>query len=295
VLSKLATDFKAEPPSDGVQLWHAGRFSFAVGAESAPVVMGIVNVTPDSFSDGGRYADSTAAIAHAEQMSHDGAQILDVGGESTRPGSPAVDLDTELSRVLPVISALAKRGHCVSIDTKKPQVMRAAIDAGASIVNDVYALRAEGALECCAASDVGIVLMHMQGEPGTMQQAPQYADVLREVGTFLIERAQACESAGIAQRRIAIDPGFGFGKTVDHNLQLTRQLQWLTNIGYPVVAGWSRKSTLGAITGRAAANERIAASIAAALVCIERGARLVRVHDVRETVDAVKVWRVFTS
>jgi dihydropteroate synthase len=276
-------------------MWHCGRFSFAVDSadsqETAPIVMGIVNVTPDSFSDGNQFLDANAAISQGERLAEEGAQILDVGGESTRPGSLAVSIEEELQRVIPVISALAKRGHCLSIDTKKPGVMRAAIEAGASIVNDVYALRAPEAVKACAASDVGIVLMHMQGEPGTMQHAPQYEDVVREVSEFLRERALVCERAGIARERIAIDPGFGFGKTTSHNVELTRGLGKLVASGYPVLAGWSRKRSIGELTGRTVASERVSGSIAAALACVARGARIVRVHDVRETVDALKVWR----
>jgi dihydropteroate synthase len=280
-------------------MWHCGRFSFAIGGAdplaNPPIVMGIVNVTPDSFSDGNQYLDANAAISHGEQLIEEGAHILDVGGESTRPGSKAVSVDEELGRVIPVISAFAKRGYCVSIDTKKPDVMRAAMDAGASIVNDVYALREPKAIEVCAASNVGIVLMHMQGEPDTMQQAPQYDDVVREVADFLRDRAKACERAGMARERIAIDPGFGFGKTTAHNIELTRGLARLVELGFPVLAGWSRKRTIGELTGRSVASERISGSVAAALACVSRGARIVRVHDVRETVDALKVWHALGS
>jgi dihydropteroate synthase len=282
-------------PRNAVQvpfrLWRAGSFEFLLEETAPVVVMGIVNVTPDSFSDGGQHFDEKRAIAHAESLIAEGAHILDVGGESTRPGAPAVDAATEIARVVPVITALAARGFCVSVDTKKAEVMRAAIAAGASVVNDVYALRAPDAAAVCAESNVGVVLMHMQGEPGTMQQAPHYDDVVTEVRDFLIGRAQVCEAAGIARERVAIDPGFGFGKTVEHNIALTRGLAALHTRGYPVVAGWSRKSTLGALTGRTVASERVSASVAAALACVARGARIVRVHDVRETVDALKVWQ----
>jgi dihydropteroate synthase len=274
-----------------VKRWRAGSFEFSLEADAPILVMGIVNVTPDSFSDGGQHFDEKRAVAHAESLIVDGAHILDVGGESTRPGAPAVDTATEIARVIPVITALAARGYCVSVDTKKPEVMRAAIAAGACIVNDVYALRAPDAVAACAQSNVGMVLMHMQGEPGTMQKAPHYDDVVIEVRDFLFERAQVCEAAGIARERIAIDPGFGFGKTEEHNITLTRGLRTLLTQGYPVVAGWSRKSTLGALTGRSAASERVTASVAAALACVARGARIVRVHDVRETVDALKIWQ----
>jgi dihydropteroate synthase len=294
VPSELSHDFSGGVQTNADQdqrVWRAGSFSFDVSAQAQTVVMGIVNVTPDSFSDGGLYFDPNHALKHAEQLIYDGAQILDVGGESTRPGAPAVDAATEMARVIPLIKALAAQGHCVSIDTRKATVMRAAIDAGASVVNDISALAAEGALELCANGGVGVVLMHMQGEPGTMQREPHYDDVLRDVSTFLRLRIDACIHAGIASDRIAIDPGFGFGKTMAHNIALTQQLDQLVAVGYPVVAGWSRKSTLGALTGRSVASERVSASVAAALACVARGARMVRVHDVRETVDALKVWR----
>jgi len=270
--------------------WQAGRFDWPLGPAAPVLVMGIVNVTPDSFSDGGQHSSPQAAIRHGQQLAAEGAHILDVGGESTRPGAPEVGVDDELRRVLPVVQALAGLGHCVSIDTRKPEVMRAALAAGASIVNDVMALTAPGAAEVCAASDAGVVLMHMRGEPRSMQAAPHYDDVVAEVAGYLVQRADACVAAGIARERIALDPGFGFGKTPEHNLVLTRGLAAITALGYPVLAGWSRKSTLGAITGRTVAHERVAASVAAALACVARGARIVRVHDVAATVDALKVW-----
>ena len=277
-------------------IFAAGRFRLRWGiapdGKVEPVlVMGIVNVTPDSFSDGGAHFDTAAAIAHGERLIAEGAHMLDVGGESTRPGAAEVSLDEERRRVLPVIAALAARGYCVSVDTRHAALMREAIDAGASIVNDVAALRGPGAIEVCAASDVGVVLMHMQGEPGTMQRAPTYDDVVQEVGDFLRDRARACEAAGIAPNRIVIDPGFGFGKTVEHNLELTRRLDELVSTRYPLLAGWSRKRTLGDLTGRQIPAQRAAASIAAACACVERGASIVRVHDVAPTVDALKVWR----
>jgi dihydropteroate synthase len=282
-------------PQNAVQvpfrLWRASSFEFSLEEAAPVIVMGIVNVTPDSFSDGGQHFDEKRAIERAETLIAEGAHILDVGGESTRPGAPAIDASTEIARVVPVIAALSSRGYCISVDTKKTEVMRAAIAAGASIVNDVYALRAAGAVAACAESKVGVVLMHMQGEPGTMQQSPHYENVVTEVRDFLYTRAGVCEAAGISRERIAIDPGFGFGKTVDHNVALTRGIDALLNRGYPVVAGWSRKSTLGGLTGRTVASERVSASVAAALACVARGARIVRVHDVRETVDALKVWQ----
>jgi dihydropteroate synthase len=252
-------------------------------------VMGVVNVTPDSFSDGGQFADSAAAIAHARRLRDDGAAIIDVGGESTRPGAAAVPEDVELARVLPVIEALAGDGAIVSVDTMKPGVMRAAIAAGASMVNDVRALQAPGAVAAVAAGNAAVCLMHMQGEPRSMQAEPRYGDVVAEVSAFLRARAAACEAAGVARERIAVDPGFGFGKTVAHNLQLLRELRTIAALGYPVIAGLSRKSTLGVLTGRVP-GERLAASVAAALAAVEHGAAIVRVHDVLETVDALKVW-----
>jgi len=261
-----------------------------------PRVMGVLNVTPDSFSDGARFVDRAAAIEHARRMVADGADIVDVGGESTRPGAEPTAEAEEIRRVVPVVEAMREecdaRGVVLSVDTRKPAVMRAAIDAGASMVNDVYALRAPDAIETIAAASepVGVCLMHMQGEPATMQQHVVYTDVVGEVKAFLAERAQACERAGIAAGRIVLDPGFGFGKTVAHNLALLRWLEELVALGYPVAVGLSRKSTIGALTGRNV-EERVAGSVAAALVAVERGAAIVRAHDVRETVDALNVWR----
>jgi dihydropteroate synthase len=251
--------------------------------------MGILNVTPDSFYDGGRYSDTASAVAHATQMAADGADVIDVGGESTRPGADAVAETEELRRIVPVIEALASDGVIVSADTRRPAVMRAAIAAGAAMINDVGALSATDALEVVAATNVAVCLMHMRGEPASMQQAPQYDDVVREVRDFLVARARACEAAGIARDRIVVDPGFGFGKTLAHNLALLRALPQIAAAGYPVLAGFSRKSSLGAITGRAV-EDRMPASLAAALMAVSRGASIVRVHDVRETVDAIKVW-----
>jgi dihydropteroate synthase len=287
-----------KPPPTLSPAWVTGRFRWAMD-EAAPVrVMGIVNVTPDSFSDGGEHGSTQAAIAHADRLLAEGADMVDIGGESTRPGALEVSVQQELDRVLPVVLALAARGVCVSIDTRKPEVMAAAIAAGASIVNDVMALTAPGALAACVAANVadsvGVVLMHMQGQPHTMQAAPAYDDVVREVADFLAARAAACEAAGIARNRIALDPGFGFGKTLAHNVALTQRLRELVARGYPVLAGWSRKGTLGTLTGRAVASERVSASVAAALACVAQGARIVRVHDVAATVDALKVWRAFS-
>jgi len=259
-----------------------------------PRVMGVVNATPDSFSDGGRYIDPAQAIAHARQLVADGADIVDVGGESTRPGADEVSAAAECARVLPVVRALARDGAIVSVDTSKPEVIRAAVDAGASMINDVRALRVAGALDAAAASGAAVCLMHMKGDPRTMQQAPQYADVVADVREFLAERIDAARAAGIPGERIAVDPGFGFGKTLEHNVAVMRGLPALAALGYPVVVGYSRKSSLGAITGRGP-HDRLAASLAAALVAIARGARIVRVHDVRETVDALAVWTLMQA
>ena len=256
---------------------------------SRPLVMGIVNVTPDSFSDGGHHASTATAIAHARQLIADGADILDIGGESTRPGAATVSAQEELDRVLPVIEGLRDITVPISIDTWKPEVMRAALAAGASMVNDINALQEEGALAAVAGSDAAVCLMHKQGVPQTMQQQPHYTDVIAEVSAFLRVRISAVEAAGIARDRIVIDPGFGFGKTLAHNLDLLRELETFCALDVPVLAGLSRKSMLGAITGRDV-NERLAASVAAAVLAVQRGAAIVRVHDVRETVDALKVW-----
>jgi dihydropteroate synthase len=254
-----------------------------------PVVMGVVNVTPDSFSDGGRFADADAAVAAAERMAADGAALVDVGGESTRPGSAPVDEAEELRRVMPVIERLAGRLPIpVSIDTRKPGVMRRAVEAGATLVNDVGALRAPGAIEAVAGSGAAVCLMHMQGEPGTMQDAPRYADVVTEVREFLRQRVAACEAAGIGRARIAVDPGFGFGKSLEHNLALLAGLPVIAADGLPLLVGLSRKRMIGALTGRGD-GERLAGSLAAAVVAAQNGARIVRAHDVRETVDALRV------
>jgi len=258
-----------------------------------PRVMGVLNVTPDSFSDGGRFLDRAAALEHARRMLSDGADILDIGGESTRPGAAPTEEADEIARVIPLVEALRAecdaRGVPLCVDTRKPAVMRAAIAAGATLVNDVAALAAPGALEALAASDAAVCLMHMRGEPATMQKSPHYDDVVSEVKAFLGERAALCERAGIARDRIVVDPGFGFGKTVGHNLILLRRLGEIVALGFPVAIGASRKSTIGALTGREV-GERTAGSLAAALAAVAHGAAIVRVHDVRETVDALKVW-----
>jgi dihydropteroate synthase len=251
--------------------------------------MGILNVTPDSFSDGGRFSGSADAVSRGLELREQGADFIDVGGESTRPGAQPVPVDEELRRVIPVVEALAGAGVAVSVDTMKPEVMRAAIGAGCALVNDVNAFRAPGAIAAVAGAKVGVIGMHMQGTPGSMQKAPQYGDVVAEVSAFLRERAQALEAAGVDRGRIVLDPGFGFGKTFEHNLALMRALPALAAMGYPIAAGVSRKRMIGEITGREV-GDRVAGSVAAALVAVQNGARLVRVHDVKETVDALRVW-----
>ena len=255
-----------------------------------PRIMGIVNVTPDSFSDGGAHGSTEAAVAHGLRLAEEGADLLDVGGESTRPGAGEVPVEEELRRVIPVIERLAAETSLpISVDTSKPEVMRAAVAAGAGLVNDVFALRREGALEAAAAAGVPVVLMHMQGEPRSMQDAPDYDDLVGEVHRFLAERIFACEMAGIPRKSIVLDPGYGFGKTTAHNLLLLRQQSRLLDLGLPLLAGLSRKRSLGEITGREV-GERVHASVAAAVLAAEYGARILRVHDVAATVDAIKVW-----
>lgn len=259
-------------------------------------VMGIVNVTPDSFSDGGLHASVDAAVAHGLRLAEEGADILDVGGESTRPGAAEVPVEEELRRVVPVIERLARQTSVpISVDTCKPEVMRAAVEAGAGMINDVCALRREGALDTAAALGVPVVLMHMRGEPRTMQDDPRYDDVVAEVHRFLAERVFAAELAGIPKKRLVVDPGFGFGKTTAHNLALLAQLERFTELGVPVLAGLSRKRSIGELTGREVPAERVAGSVAAHLVAAQRGARIVRVHDVAATVDALRVWEAVAA
>ena len=259
-------------------------------------VMGIVNVTPDSFSDGGAHASTDAAVAHGLALAAQGADILDVGGESTRPGAAPVPLEEELRRVVPVIERLARETALpVSVDTRKPEVMRAAVQAGAGMVNDVGALRGDGALETAAALGVPVVLMHMLGEPGSMQDDPRYDDVVAEVHRFLAERIFAAELAGIARKNIVVDPGFGFGKTTGHNVLLLAGLERFAELGVPLLAGLSRKRSIGELTGRAVPGERVAGSVAAHLLAAQRGAAIVRVHDVAATVDALKVWEAVAA
>ena len=255
---------------------------------SRPLVMGIVNVTPDSFSDGGLHVQRDAALAHAHKLIAEGADILDIGGESTRPGAQPVSIQQELDRVMPVIEGLKGVPVPVSIDTCKPEVMLAAIAAGAQMVNDINALQDPAAMNAVAAGRVSVCLMHKQGDPQTMQQQPQYQDVVTEVSAFLCERVAAAKAAGVGHDRIVIDPGFGFGKTLAHNLSLLQELKQLTELGVPILAGLSRKSMLGALTGRDT-GQRLPASIAAGLIAVQRGANILRVHDVGATVDALKV------
>ncbi|CAB3694012.1 dihydropteroate synthase [Achromobacter aegrifaciens] len=252
--------------------------------------MGIVNVTPDSFSDGGQHDDTDSAVAHARQLIAEGAQILDLGGESTRPGADPVSVADELARLLPVVEALRDCGVPLSIDTFKPEVMRAVLDAGADMINDIYGFRQPGAVEAVAHSRCGLCVMHMKGEPRTMQAAPpEYTDLIGEIGLFLGARAHKLRAAWIDPRRIVLDPGFGFGKTGDQNFQLLRRLSSLRSAGYPLLIGLSRKTMIGQATGRPV-GDRLPGSIAAALACVARGASIVRVHDVAATVDALKVW-----
>lgn len=261
-----------------------------------PRVMGIVNVTPDSFADGGEHATTEAAIAHGLRLAEEGADVLDIGGESTRPGAQDVSLEEELRRVLPVIEGLAaKTALPISIDTSKPDVMRAAVAAGAGMINDVCALRRDGALDAAAALGVPVVLMHMRGEPRTMQDAPEYEDVVADVHRFLTERIFAAEMAGIAKKNIVVDPGFGFGKTTAHNLALLAQMTRFAEMGVPVLAGLSRKRTIGELTGRETPRDRVHGSVAAHLIAAQRGAKILRVHDVAATVDAIKIWHAVAA
>jgi dihydropteroate synthase len=267
-----------------MQLRCAGR----VLELDRPVVMGVLNVTPDSFSDGGRYLDPDAAVAQAERMVAEGAEIIDIGGESTRPGAAGVASEEELRRVLPVLERVATRlPILLSVDTSNPEVMRRASAAGAHLVNDVRALRSPGALAAVAASGLGVCLMHMRGEPASMQIDPRYDDVVEDVKTFLAERVQSCVAAGIARERLCIDPGFGFGKLLAHNLQLLRGLAQFEGLGLPLAVGLSRKSMVAALGGRA--QERLAGSLALATIAVLHGARIVRAHDVAPTVDAVRI------
>jgi dihydropteroate synthase len=261
-----------------------------------PRVVGVINVTPDSFSDGGQFADVDAAVSHGLRLAEEGADMLDIGGESTRPGAHDVSIDEELKRVIPVIEQLAARTSLpIAIDTSKPEVMRAGVAAGAGMINDVYALRREGAMDAVAELRVPVCLMHMQGEPRSMQDAPHYDDVVGEVHRFLTDRLFSCEISGIDRRKVMVDPGFGFGKDMEHNLALLRRLERFADLGSGVYVGLSRKSMIGTLTDRKQPADRAAGSVAAALIAVQRGARMVRVHDVAATVDALKVWHAVQS
>jgi dihydropteroate synthase len=275
--------------------WRCGRFLFDLTKRKRPIVMGILNATPDSFSDGGKFRTVKDAIIKAEQMIAGGVDLIDIGGESTRPGAEPVELQEELDRVLPIIEALKDCGIPLSIDTYKAQTMRQALHAGVDCVNDIWALRQPGALEAVMEShDCGIVLMHMQRDPLTMQFNPEYQDIIKEVKGFLKDRAQLLISKGISGDRIAIDPGFGFGKSLEHNLSMLTNFADFSTLGLPVLAGISRKSMIGKITGKDT-NERVAPSIAAAIMAADRGAQIIRVHDVPETVDALKLWEAINT
>jgi len=268
--------------------WQTTRFRIDL---SQPQVMGIVNVTPDSFSDGGQHAYTRAALTHCEQLLKDGANILDIGGESTRPGASAVSLDDELARVLPVVREAVRLNVPISVDTYKAEVMQAVLDAGADVINDVWALRQTRAQQVVAAhAQCGVCLMHMHGEPQTMQTLPMQGSSLQPVIEFLTSHAQALQTLGVAHERIALDPGVGFGKTVAQNFELLAHQNQLLALGYPLLVGWSRKSSIGAVTG-CEVGERMVPSVAAAVLAVERGARIVRVHDVAPTVQAFKVWQ----
>ncbi len=272
-------------------VWQCGRFEFDL---ERPVLMGIVNVTPDSFSDGGQHACAEEAIRHARKLIDEGAQILDIGGESTRPGAEPVPLKRELDRVLPVVEALRHAGVALSVDTCKPQVMQVVLDAGVDIINDVTGFRAQAAREIVAQHpSCGLCVMHMQGEPRNMQKSPSYGDVVAEVSDALSQAARSIEALGVHSARIALDPGFGFGKTLEHNYALLRGMNELAALGYPVLVGVSRKSMVGAVTGRSI-DQRVAGSVAAALLAVTLGARIVRAHDIQPTQDALSVWQAMT-
>ena len=276
------------------QTLSCGRFTLEVGAQARPLVMGILNLTPDSFSDGGAFVELPVALAQAQKLRDEGADILDIGAESTRPGAPKVLHEQEWARLEPVLRELVKWRGPVAVDTYKAATMRKAIDAGCDMINCVAGFRDEGAVDAVAQSAVGLCVMHMQGEPQTMQRDPHYGDVAHEVHDFLQARAHVLEEAGVTPDRIVLDPGYGFGKTAAHNLSLLQQQSALLYLGYPLLAGLSRKGILGLITNKPA-NKRLAASLAAALFAAEQGARILRVHDVAETLDALNVWRACES
>ncbi|WP_136419296.1 dihydropteroate synthase [Herbaspirillum sp. ST 5-3] len=277
------------------QYLQFGRYSFPMEEQARPLVMGILNITPDSFSDGGQFHSLDLALSRAEQMIADGVDIIDIGGESSRPGAEPLPLDEELRRVMPVLYALRDCGKPLSLDTYKPEVMREAIAAGVDMINDINGFRADGALSVVKESDCALCIMHMLRDPTTMQVTPHYDNVTEEVTAFLRERVAAMEQTGIDRRRLCIDPGFGFGKTLEHNLALLRDLGRMADeVGVPILAGLSRKSMIGAITGRPV-EQRMAGSVAAAIAAVARGARIVRVHDVAETMDALKVWQAVAT
>lgn len=270
---------------------QCGRYRLRVGQDARPLVMGVLNVTPDSFSDGGLFEAHDRAIAHARHMLAEGADIIDIGGESTRPGAPPLSIEEELRRVLPVLEALRDCGKPLSVDTRHAVVMRGVLEAGADMINDISGFRDPASLAAVSNSTCALCIMHMQGEPHSMQLSPHYQDVLLEVRDFLLERVHAADAVGVARDRMCVDPGYGFGKTAQHNLNLLAQQSDLQHaLGLPLLAGLSRKSTIGLITGRPV-QERLAGSLAAAVIAAERGARIIRVHDVAETVDALKVWQ----
>nr|WP_311528028.1 dihydropteroate synthase [uncultured Ralstonia sp.] len=268
--------------------FQCGRFRYA--RNQRPLVMGILNVTPDSFSDGGQHATRDAALRHAELLIAEGVDVIDIGGESSRPGAEPLSLQAELDRVMPIVEALRECGKALSIDTYKPEVMRATLDAGADLINDIWGFRRPGAIEAVVEGSAGLCVMHMQRDPETMQEAPSYTDLMGEVEAFLRTQTEALMAAGVAAERISLDPGFGFGKTPDHNLTMLNRLAQFEQLGLPLLAGLSRKSTLGAVLGGKPPAERVTASVAAALLAAERGAFIVRVHDVQPTVEAIQIW-----
>lgn len=272
-----------------MQIFDCGRYSFKLGGGRRPLVMGILNITPDSFSDGGRYSRLDAALSHAETMMSEGVDIIDIGGESSRPGAPALSLQEEMDRVMPVIFALRDCGKAISLDTYKPELMREAIQAGVDMINDIRGFASEQAIAAVAGKEIAVCAMHMQGQPQTMQDQPEYDDVYAEVKAFLQQRLSALQDAGLDKRQICLDPGFGFGKSQIHNEALFRSVNRLQQeLTLPVLVGVSRKSMLGNIVGRPA-NQRLAASLAAAMLAAQQGASLIRVHDVAETMDALKI------
>ncbi|HYA65685.1 MAG TPA: dihydropteroate synthase [Burkholderiaceae bacterium] len=286
MISPLSESPGADVSAAAPNKWRCGSFSLPLDRVR---IMGVLNVTPDSFSDGGRFVQLDAALLHARQMIDDGADIIDIGGESTRPGATPISPETEMQRVLPVLRALQGARVPISVDTSQPALMRAALEEGACIINDVRGFRTNQAVEAVRDSDCGLVVMHMQGEPASMQRQPVYDDVIAEVSSWLARRCDELALAGIARERMVVDPGFGFGKNHEHNRQLLASIGKLLSVGQPLLVGVSRKSTLGEITGKPA-EQRLSASLAAALIAIEGGARIVRVHDVGATRDAIAVW-----